>query len=137
MRSIEVSTDVFSAIWSHRFEGEESENEILRRLLTRTDRNTDFEVRPDAETQGRKLWRDDVREGLERLGGRAPLDAIYKVVREIRLRSGRRIPKSIDAIIRRELEYNSSDSESFTGRFDWFYSVDGIGAGVWGIRSDR
>lgn len=32
-RSISVSTDVFAAIWAARQEGEESENDILRRLL--------------------------------------------------------------------------------------------------------
>jgi predicted restriction endonuclease len=38
------------------------------------------------------------------------------------------------AIVRRELEYNSSDSESYQGRYDLFYSVNGIGEGVWGLR---
>lgn len=32
-RSIEISTDVFAAIWAIRQEGEESEDEILRRVL--------------------------------------------------------------------------------------------------------
>ena len=32
-RQIEVSTPVYAAIWSARLEGEESENQILERLL--------------------------------------------------------------------------------------------------------
>ncbi|MFB9151662.1 hypothetical protein [Roseovarius ramblicola] len=32
-RTIPVSTDVFAAIWSHRQEGEETEDAILRRIL--------------------------------------------------------------------------------------------------------
>ena len=32
-RSINVSTEVFAAIWANRADGEESEDEILRRLL--------------------------------------------------------------------------------------------------------
>ena len=40
------------------------------------------------------------------------------------------------AIVRRAIETNSSDSENFHGRAesDIFYSVEGIGHGVWGLR---
>lgn len=136
MRTIDVSTDVFSAIWRHRIDGEETEDEILRRILvskgTAGKRSKITEGR--SRERAKVLWRDDVRMALERLGGSAPLESIYRTVKEIRLGEGRRIPASIDAIIRRELEYNSSDSESYTKKNDWFYSVDGIGAGVWGLR---
>ncbi|MDA8708597.1 hypothetical protein N9M10_04410 [Hellea sp.] len=33
-RSIEISTDVFAAIWAARIDGEETENQILQRLLS-------------------------------------------------------------------------------------------------------
>jgi len=33
-RTIEISTDVFAAIWAARKDGEETENEILQRLLS-------------------------------------------------------------------------------------------------------
>ncbi|MEE9375058.1 MAG: hypothetical protein V3V04_01850 [Rhizobiaceae bacterium] len=33
MREINISTEVFAAIWANRDDGEESENEILQRLL--------------------------------------------------------------------------------------------------------
>lgn len=35
MKKISISTDVFAAIWSNRIEGEETENEILERVLLR------------------------------------------------------------------------------------------------------
>lgn len=134
MRTIEVSTDVFAKIWSHRSEGEENEDAILRRILAV--RAVDFAQRKEKEGKDvRKiLWRDDVWSALEKLGGSAPLVEIYRCVREIRRAEGRRVPASLDAIVRRELEYNSSDSESFTERYDWFRSVHGIGAGVWALR---
>jgi hypothetical protein len=136
MRPILVSTDVFSAVWSHRVAGEETEDEILRRLLVGGVSKTETQTDTGSRRERRKvLWRDDVRTALQQLGGSAPLESIYRQVKEIRLRAGRRIPISIDAIVRRELEYNSSDSESYTRRYDWFYSVNGIGAGVWGIRT--
>jgi len=33
-RSIEISTDVFAAIWAARIDGEETENQILQRVLS-------------------------------------------------------------------------------------------------------
>ena len=131
MRTIEISTDVFSAIWKNRLSGEESEDAILRRLLA---------VEPisrisEEERTGKVLWRDDVRNALSQLGGEAFLPEIYKKVRHIRMAAGRRLPRSTDAIVRRELEYNSSDSESYTGNYDWFRSINGIGGGRWGLRS--
>jgi hypothetical protein len=98
--------------------------------------DTHITVEPGGEYR-RTLWRDDVKTALQQLGGSAPLESIYRAVKEIRLRAGRRVPRSIEAIVRRELEYNSSDSESYTKRYDWFYSVHGIGAGVWGLRATK
>lgn len=127
MRAIEISTDVYAKIWSHRLPGEECEDDILRRLLATGTENP-------AVARDRVLWRDDVRSALEQLGGAAALAAIYAKVRETRRAEGRKIPSSLDAIVRRELEYNSSDSESFTGKRDWFKSINGVRGGVWGLR---
>jgi hypothetical protein len=131
MRSIEISTAVFSAIWKNRLPGEESEDAILRRLLAVAEADESVQN----ERSGKVLWRDDVRTALSQLGGEAFLADIYRKVRHIRLAAGRRLPRSTDAIVRRELEYNSSDSESYTGNYDWFRSVDGIGGGRWGLRN--
>ena len=77
-------------------------------------------------------WTEDVVTGLENLDGIAPLADIYSELRKIRPDPQ---PESFDAIIRRTLESNSSDSDAFQERSDLFYSVDGIGGGVWGLRS--
>lgn len=77
-------------------------------------------------------WLEDVRSGLENLGGVAPLSKIYAAVRSLRTPPH---PQSFEAIIRRTLESNSSDSDAFNGANDEFYSAKGIGGGVWGLRS--
>jgi predicted RNase H-like nuclease len=66
-------------------------------------------------------------EGGTHIGGRS-----YAQLRKIRPEPH---PDSFEAIIRRELESHSSDSEAFSGKHDLFYSVDGIGGGTWGLRS--
>jgi len=131
MRTIEISTEVFAKIWSQRVVGEESENAILTRLLglQKQPRQPIFEL---SMTVIR--WRDDVRAGLRALGGSAHLKEIYDQVRTVRRAASRSVPKNLEAIVRRELEYNSSDAESFQGKHDWFRSVDGIGAGIWALR---
>lgn len=77
------------------------------------------------------VWREDVETALKNIGGVGSLAQIYDSVEAVR---GGDLPHSFRAIVRRELEYNSSDSESFKGRFDLFYSVLGIGSGIWGLR---
>jgi predicted HNH restriction endonuclease len=80
-------------------------------------------------------WSQSVEDALLNLGGVAFLRDIYAEVRRLRSSTGETVPPSIDAVIRKELEYNSSDSSTWTNRRDLFYSVDGIGNGVWGLRS--
>lgn len=77
-------------------------------------------------------WLDDVTHGLESIGGIGSLSQIYEAIRLIRPLPH---PQSFTAIIRRTLESHSSDSEAFNNKKDLFYSVDGIGSGVWGLRS--
>lgn len=137
MRTIEISTDVFAKIWAQRIEGEESENQILQRLLGVHDPHPT--KLPNTGSNPLKLkrkilWRDDVRGALATLGGTASLREIYVEVRKIRLSAGRSLPLNTDAIIRRELEYNSSDATAFTGSRDWFRAVEGIGGGKWALR---
>ncbi|MBO9670663.1 MAG: hypothetical protein J7485_09120 [Sphingobium sp.] len=134
VRTIEVTTDVFAAIWSRRAADEQTESEILARLLGLVQIQVAASRKEGEKLSNKTLWRDDVRRALEVLGGHGHLSEIYRKVREIRLISGRSLPPSTDAIIRRELEYNSSDSESFTGHHDWFRSSRGIGEGDWSLR---
>lgn len=76
-------------------------------------------------------WRTEVVEALRKIGGQGTLSQIYAAVQA---QATRQLPPSWEAIVRRELEYNSSDSLSHKKKHDLFYSVKGIGAGVWGLR---
>lgn len=76
-------------------------------------------------------WREDVLDAVRDIGGIGPLAAIYEAVE---LRRAGPLPPTWQAIVRRELEYNSSDSESHQKRHDLFRSVHGIGGGVWALR---
>jgi predicted CopG family antitoxin len=136
MRSIEISTEVFALIWAARQDGEETEDQILRRILQRKKKMISDVQSPVAPERKRAdvRWRDDIVEGLERLGGEADLHEIYRIVKDIRQKGGRSLPPSVEAVIRRELENNSSDSESFTGHRNLFRSVNGIGGGRWALR---
>jgi hypothetical protein len=78
-------------------------------------------------------WRDDVREGLHRIGGRASLDRIYKEVELLRRSAGRSIPPSLEAVVRRTLEEHSTDSAVYKGGADLFYMPEARGAGVWAL----
>ena len=80
-------------------------------------------------------WRDDVELTLYRLGGKARLENIYTMAEGIRSAAGKPIPRTLDAIVRRTLEENCSDTDSYKGRSDIFCMPDGKGAGVWGLRS--
>lgn len=81
---------------------------------------------------GEEIWRETVRRALKEIGGVGKLSEIYAMVDQNRSEK----PRSWKAIVRRELEYNSSDSESFQGKYDLFFSVKGIGAGIWGDRDE-
>lgn len=83
---------------------------------------------------GSDTWLSDVKTTLINLGGIAHYNEIYIEAEKVRRSRGGSWPQSAKAIIRRTLEEQSSDSESFKGE-DLFYSVSGIGKGVWGIRA--
>jgi len=84
--------------------------------------------------EGDGTWRDDVREALRRLGGRASLQDIYKEIEEIRRAAGRSIPRTLEAVVRRTLEENCQGTESYKGNHNLFDMPDGKGAGVWALR---
>lgn len=78
------------------------------------------------------IWKKIIIEALTELGGISHYSDLYDTIRQNRRDD---LPKSWQAIVRRTIENNSSDSEAFTGNDDIFYSVEGIGFGVWGIRN--
>lgn len=85
-----------------------------------------------------KIWREIVYEALERIGGSGSLGEIYVSVETIFIEAGAidEIPATWQAIVRRELEYNSSESESFQHRHNLFKPTKGIGAGHWSLRAN-
>lgn len=76
-------------------------------------------------------WIDDIVDSLSSLGGLSHYSELYDKISEIREGN---LPDSWKAIIRRNIQYHSSDSNAFRGKLDLFYSVEGIGSGVWGLR---
>lgn len=76
-------------------------------------------------------WVDDIRIALSNLGGVAHRSEILEEV--IRIRPTPH-PDSIVQTIQRTIQNHSSDSVGFRGP-DIFYTVKGIGSGIWGLRS--
>lgn len=74
---------------------------------------------------------DVIIKALEELGGRASYSEIYTKIEEI---SGVTLSYGQKAGIRKNIEIHSSDSLNYTGKEDLFYSVYGIGNGVWGLK---
>lgn len=81
------------------------------------------------------LWRETVEAALQNLGGVAPLRDLYIEARKVRIAENDSTPDNLASIVRRELEYNSSDSTQWQEMRDIFFSVHGVGGGVWGLRS--
>jgi len=77
-------------------------------------------------------WKQDVIDALSALGGEASLKEINERVKEIRTE---KLPKTWTAIIRETIESHSSDSIKYNKRENIFYSVNGIGKGIWGLHS--
>lgn len=159
MRSIEVDLDVFSMIWSCREPEEQSENDIIKRILhihldkliTMTSCSLESSRQKQAAkevnssnnsaatkmqkpiVQGKIRWVDDVEFALLQLGGKAPLQSIYKKVEQIRRSAGRSLPPTLEATVRRTIEDHSSDSDNFRGT-DLFSK---LGRGEWALRASK
>jgi hypothetical protein len=76
-------------------------------------------------------WLEDISAAYANLGGVASYSDLYREIQ--RIRPGP-LPESWQAIIRAVVEDNSSDSARFKGN-DRFFSAQGLGGGVWGLRT--
>ena len=74
---------------------------------------------------------DKIIQALELIGGKGTYSQIYEAYAQV---TGLPVSDGKKANIRGTIEKNSSDSEAFSGK-DIFYSVEGKGKGVWGLRS--
>ncbi len=77
-------------------------------------------------------WLADLVKVYELLGGEARYSDVYEEARKIRLARGASWTKEAKASIRRTVEDHSEDSKNYRGK-DVFYSVKGLGKGVWGL----
>jgi len=77
-------------------------------------------------------WLEYIILAFENCGGIADYNKLYSEIKKIR--EDTRLPPTWKAIVRGTIEHYSSDSEKFNGLRDIFYSVEGIGKGVWGLR---
>lgn len=141
MRAIEVSTDVFAAIWALRIAGESCEDDILRRLFATACEPT-LEVagaiqrKKEEDVMVKPTWANDIVHVLQQCGGKARLGYIYSKIAEHRATVGRSTPASLEATVRRTLEDHCSGSDNFRGQ-DLFEMPDGKGAGVWALKVRR
>lgn len=76
-------------------------------------------------------WIDDICTALNNLGGIAHRSDLLAEI--LRIRSGPH-PQTIEMTVQRTIQNHSSDSNGFRGE-DLLYTVNGIGSGVWGLRS--
>jgi hypothetical protein len=77
-------------------------------------------------------WLEDIQQALANLGGVAPLDQLYRELKRLR---GSSVTPKWRTTVRGIILKRSSDSTSFRGPHDLFYSVEGLGSGVWGLRA--
>ena len=157
MREICISTEVFAQIWSRRKDGEESEDEILRRLLAdigekspnSLDEISDHyldqkeitsmqsvSVRKSSrfDVDAHSAWWEVVYSALKKLGGEASLHYIYKEVELLCKSVGKKLPRDIGATVRGTLEDNCAQSDRYKAIRDVFGMPYGKGKGIWNLK---
>ena len=82
-----------------------------------------------------RQWIDEIVEAYEFFGGKSRFPDIYLYIKQ---NSTRTLTPNYQNIIRYYVETHSSDSKSYCpNNEDLFYSVNGIGHGIWGLRKFR
>ncbi|MDO4197081.1 MAG: hypothetical protein Q4D33_13155, partial [Prevotellaceae bacterium] len=78
----------------------------------------------------------EITEALKSLGGRGHLNDIYRVMKERGKLQSILTNPAWERQVSHELQVHSTDTQSYVeGNDDLFYSVEGIGSGVWGLRN--
>jgi len=81
----------------------------------------------------KKPWKDDILETFDFIGGKGHYSEIYTALVEIRGKEN--LNKFWKKAVQNFIETHSSDSNAYSGKQDLFYSVEGKGSGVWGLRN--
>lgn len=76
-------------------------------------------------------WKDELIRGLKHFGGEAHRKELFDYINKTTTRN---ITEEFVRTLQKELERFSKDSTNFGGT-DIFYSVEGIGSGVWGLNN--
>lgn len=108
-----------------------SEMELQEDLINMMDIYREYAGKQETKEDIPGTMLDRIIKTLENLGGKGRYTEIYSGYEAI---IGQPLTNGQKAGIRKVIENNSSDSENFNGT-DIFYSVEGIGQGVWGLRS--
>ncbi|MBZ0148703.1 MAG: HNH endonuclease [Pseudorhodoplanes sp.] len=77
-------------------------------------------------------WLDWIQKALLNLGGIAALPKLYVEIGNLR---NKPLSHTDQATVRKEIERHSSDSEVWQEKQGLFFSIRGVGRGVWGLRS--
>lgn len=142
LKKVEISVDTFARLWSARRVGENSEEEIINRLIDESDDPTPPETPaapkpsdtgcpnspPAADWVSMLVW------ALESLGGEATLKELYAKTMDGRRALGLPITRHHEASVRERLEAHCFESKSYKRRRNLFRMAQGKGAGVWALR---
>jgi hypothetical protein len=145
IRTIELHVDTFAELWKQRRPEENSEDQIIRRLLNMMEETYEPSdaIRAASEASlgigssdlpPSKQWKPLLVWTLQKLGGRASLADIYRVSREGRRALGYRTTPNHDASARECLESHCLESEKYRQRENLFCMPEGKGAGIWALR---
>ncbi|MEP0265218.1 HNH endonuclease [Dokdonia sp.] len=75
-------------------------------------------------------WKDDIIKAFNLIGGEGHYSDIYDAVEQIRPKE--KLTKTWKASVRGTIERFSKDSKVYGGNEDLFFTVDGLGNGIWG-----
>ena len=78
-------------------------------------------------------WEKYIVQALENIGGEGSNKDIYNAIEEIRGKDN--LSQSYQATVRDAIHRFSKDSTKYGGKENLFYSINGIGKGIWGLNN--
>ena len=80
---------------------------------------------------GAPKWSFIIVEAIDNLGGETTNAELYDEIKQLGIRD---FTNNWKMTVQGTIERHSSDSEAWGGNYDVFYSVQGLGSGIWGLR---